>query len=281
MRVLSCFRTIRGARFALGVGLLLGLIGCGLAPTSSPVPSQAPPTLAPATDAPVGRPTAVEQAPKEAILILSPGPGSRLTSPIHLQGMSDPTFEQTLAVRLLADDGSQLASLSTTIQADAGQRGVFKVDVPFSVGQTQQAFLQVFATSPRDGGVTHLASVGVQLASGGSADIRPAEPHAEQIAIRQPQPGEAVGGGRLHVAGFGLAGFEQTLVIDVYDAQGNQLAEQPVIVKAPDLGQPGPFEADVSYALAQPGPGRVVVRDVSPAFGGDTHLASVEVRLQP
>jgi hypothetical protein len=276
VRVFRYFRTINNARFVLGVGLVLGLIGCGLVPTSTLVPSQAPPTGMAA-----GQPTAAGQRPEETILILSPGPGSRLTSPIHLQGMSDPTFEQTLAVRLLADNGSQLASVSTTIQADAGQRGAFKVDIPFSVGQTQQGFLQVFATSPRDGGVTHLASVGVQLASGGSADIHPAEPHAEQIAIRQPQPGETVSGGRLHVAGFGLGGFEQTLVIDIYDAEGNQLAEQPVMVKAPDLGQPGPFEADLSYTLAQPGPGRVVVRDVSPAFGGDTHLMSVEVRLQP
>ncbi len=63
--------------------------------------------------------------------------------------------------------------------------------------------------------------------------------------------------------------------------KGNQLAEEPVIVNAPDLGQPGPFEADLSYMLDQPGTGRVVVRDVSPAFGGDTHLASVDVRLQP
>jgi len=260
---------------------MLGLIGCGPAPTSTLVPSQAPPTLAPATDTAVGLPTAAGQRPEEAILILSPGPGSRLTSPIHLQGTSDPTFEQTLAVRLLADDGGQLASLSTTIQADAGQRGAFEIDIPFSVSQPQQAFLQVFATSPRDGGVTHLASVGVQLASGGSPDVHPVQPHPEQIAIRQPQAGAIVSGGSLHVAGFGLAGFEQTLVIDVYDAEGNQLAEHPVIVNAPDLGQPGPFEADLSYTLAQPGPGRVVVRDVSPAFGGDTHLASVEVKLQP
>lgn len=281
MCVFRCFQTINRARSVLVFGLMLGLIGCGPVPTSTPVPSQAPPTLAPATDAAGAQPTAAGQRPEEAILILSPGPGSRLTSPIHLQGTSDPTFEQTLAVRLLAADGSPLASSSTTIQADAGQRGPFEMDIPFSVAQTQQAFLQVFASSPRDGGVTHLASVGVQLAAGGSEDIHPAEPHAEQITIRQPRPGETISDGQLHVAGFGLAGFEQTLVIDVYDAEGNQLAERPVIVKAPDLGQPGPFEADLSYTLAQAGPGRVVVRDVSPAFGGDTHLSSVEVRLQP
>ncbi len=263
----------------LAISLTLGLIACGSAPTT--VPSAAPSIPAPATDKPAAPATDVGQRPDEAILILSPGPGSRLTSPIQLQGMADPAFEQTLEVRLLADDGSQLAARPTIIHADAGQRGPFELDVPFSVGQPRQAFLQVFSSSPRDGGVTHLASVGVQLAPSGSPDVRPAQSHPEQVAIRQPQVGATVGGGRLHVEGFGLAGFEGTLLIAVYDAEGNRLDEQPVIVNAPDMGQPGPFEADLNYNLAQPGPGRVVVRDVSPAFGGDTHLASVEVRLQP
>jgi hypothetical protein len=218
---------------------------------------------------------------EEAILIRSPGAGSHLTTPIQLRGQADPTAEQTLGVKLLAADGSELASLTTTIQADVGQRGSFDVEIPFTVSQPRQAFIQVFATSPRDGGVIHLASVGVQLAPDGAPDVRPAEAHPEQIAIRQPQAGETIAGGVLHVEGFGVAGFEGTLVIDLYDAGGDKLAEQPVIVAAPDMGQPGSFDADLSYNLTRPGPGRLVVRDVSPAFGGDVHLASVEVTLKP
>ncbi|HLC04664.1 MAG TPA: hypothetical protein VJK02_16640 [Anaerolineales bacterium] len=62
---------------------------------------------------------------------------------------------------------------------------------------------------------------------------------------------------------------------------GNVVASQAVIVNAPDLGQPGPYTADLPYGVAASGPGRVVVRDVSPAFGGDVHPASVEVDLKP
>jgi hypothetical protein len=47
------------------------------------------------------------------------------------------------------------------------------------------------------------------------------------------------------------------------------------------MGQPGPFAADIPYTLTAAGPGRIQVRDLSPAFGGDTHLNSVEVTLQP
>jgi hypothetical protein len=262
------------------LGLAIGLAGCGPQPqppataTVALIPSQAAPTASPTTgsDIPAG---------DEAILILSPGPGSRLVNPIHLSGEADPTFEQTLGVRLLADDGTELASLTTTIQADAGQRGAYEVDIPFDLGQPHQAFIQVFAASARDGGITHLASVGVQLAAEGAPDIRPGQTHPEQITILEPRLGATISGGRLHVAGYGWAGFEQTLVIDVYDEMGQKIGEQPVIINAPDMGQPGSFEADVVYDLGQAGPGRVVVRDVSPAFGGDVHLTSVEVMLQP
>ena len=37
---------------------------------------------------------------------------------------------------------------------------------------------------------------------------------------------------------------------------------------------------DVPYSLASASTGRIVVRGVSPAFGGDVHRASVEVTLE-
>ncbi len=217
----------------------------------------------------------------EAILILQPGPASHLTSPIHIEGLADPTFEQTLVVRLVLIDGTEVASLPTTIAADVGQRGPFEADLFFNVPGGGNAFIQVYSQSPRDGGVTHLASVGVTLVSSGPTTVVPVKAHPEDIAIAQPQPAQTVSGGLLHVEGVALASFEQTLLIELYDADGNVVASQPVIVAAPDLGQPGPFVADIPYSVTASGPGRVVVRDVSPAYGGDVHLASVEVDLNP
>jgi hypothetical protein len=219
--------------------------------------------------------------PAEAILILQPGPASHLISPIHVQGIADPTFEQTLVVRLVLIDGTEVASLPATIAADVGQRGPFEADLPFNVPGGGIAFIQVYSQSPRDGGVTHLASVGVTLISSGPATVVPMKAHPEDIAIAQPQSAQSISGGILHVEGIALASFEQTLLIELYDFDGNVVASQPVIVTAPDLGQPGPFVADLPYSVAASGPARVVVRDVSPAYGGDVHLASVDVDLNP
>lgn len=237
------------------------------------------PELPTSTPAPTGT-AEPDERPEEAIQILQPGPGSRVVSPIRLSGIADPTFEQSLAVTLLLADGTELVTVPTQIQADIGQRGPFSVEIPFSITGEQQGFVQVYADSARDGGIIHLASVGVTLAEDGAENIIVAEPGPERIFISSPGQGEAISGGTAHIEGFALAGFEQTLVVDVLDQEGNVIGSQPLIVQAPDLGQPGPFEADVPYTLTTPGAGRIVVRDPSPAFGGDVHVNSVEVTLE-
>ncbi len=230
----------------------------------------------------VDPPNQVTEQPEEAILIREPGPGSRIVNGVlRVAGEADPTFEQNLVIRLLLVDGTELALLPTTIQADIGARGSFAVEVPFAVSGEQQAFVQVYATSARDGGVTHLSSVGLTLADSGDEQIVLVEAHPERIQISQPALGDTISGGMVTVAGTALASFEQTLVVEVLDEAGEVLNSQPIIVAAPDLGQPGPFSLELAYEVATAMPGRIVVRDPSPAFGGDVHLASVEVRLEP
>ena len=224
--------------------------------------------------------------PEEAILILAPGNGSRLVGQVHVEGIADSTFEQTLViqvVRLGEGDPQVLVQQPVMIQAELGQRGPFAAEIPFVFdgAAEQPGEVRVFATSARDGGVTHLAAAHVTLASSGESDIRPAEAHAERIVITSPVVTEVVVGGTAHVAGIGLASFEQNLVVELYDAEGQLIGSAATTVSAAEYGVPGPFAVDVAYTLGAAGPGRVVVRDPSPAFGQTLHLASVEVRIEP
>ena len=214
-------------------------------------------------------------------MILSPGPGSVITSPVTVSGIADPAFEQTVVVRIFTIDGTELALTPTTIQADIGTRGPFSVDVPFTIGADINGFIQVFVESARDGGITHLETVGVMLSAAGPASIAPGAAYPEQIFIEVPTLGQTIAGGTVHVRGFALASFEQTLVVDVYDQAGILVGTEPIMTSAPDIGLPGPFDAIVSYVVASSGPGRIVVRDPSVAYSGDYHISSVEVILAP
>lgn len=311
---------VKQFRFILIALILTLIIGCDVAdqPTNIPqtaAPGQTPVTLPPTptlasavpttavqpTDVPstqavppgptsLPEATAITQPPaaptqialtsQEKILIQEPGPGWRLTSPIHVSGMADPTFEQNLVVRLLTAEGSELALVPVTIAADNGQRGPFSVDIPFSVSGEQQAFLQVYAASARDGGVTHLSSVGIRIADSGPEERPAFTPLNERIVIDQPAFNAAVSGGFVHIQGVALASFEATLVVELLDESGNIIGSEPVLVQAPDIGQPGFFEANISYPGGTTGPGRIVIHDISPAFGGDVHLASIEIQFE-
>jgi hypothetical protein len=270
-------------RIGIILAVLLGLVACqpGLVATPTPTMGSGLISTQPAVIPSQSVSPPENETVPEVILILEPGPGSRLVSPLHVAGIADSTFEQNLVVRLLLDDGSELALMPTTIQSELGQRGEFELEIPFSVSGERQAFIQVFSSSPRDGGITHLASTGVLLADTGSADIRPVEAFPERIQITNLAPGDSLSGGTAHVEGFALASFEQTLVVDILDEDGTIVGSQPLIVDSPEWGQPGPFQVDVPYSVTTSGAGRIVVRDPSPAFAGDVHSASIEVQLNP
>jgi hypothetical protein len=262
-------------KLAPALALVVMLAGCVPTPLGALLPSQT-----------AGSTPSQEALPDEAILILAPGPGSRLVEQVHVEGVADSTFEQTLVLQLVALGGDEpkiLVQEPVMIQAELGQRGEFATDIDLSLAgaSEQPGQVNVFSTSPRDGGVTHLASVPVTLAPNGSSDVRSAEEHPEQVVITSPSPGAVVRGGRAHVEGIGLASFEQNLVAEVYDAQGGLIGRAPMTVSAPEYGVAGPFAGDVPYQLSVAGPGRIVVLDPSPAFGQTLHLASVEVQIEP
>jgi len=184
-------------------------------------------------------------------------------------------------VRLDDESFTVLAQQTVTIGAEAGQRGPFTADLDFIVdpGAERPGAINVYATSPRDGGVTHLASVQVTLAGSGAEIVRDGESHEERIAVSAPAAGATLSGGSAHVQGFGWASFEQTLLVEIVDVTGVVIGSAPVIVQGPDVGWPGPFAVDVPYSLSAAGPGRVIVRDISPAFGQTLHETTVDVDL--
>ncbi|HSV86289.1 MAG TPA: Gmad2 immunoglobulin-like domain-containing protein [Levilinea sp.] len=264
---------------------LIALVGCQVqAPTPTPTPTQPDPTatVAAPTPAPQITPEVEEPAlPDEAIMILSPGSGSRVTNPIRLSGEANSTFEQNLVIRVLQDDGVLLLETHTTIQAEMGQRGPFEAEFNLPLEEERNVFIQVLDVSARDGGVTHLSSVGLMFSPTGPEEIVVRTPQPEQIVIFTPQMRDTLRGGVVVVEGFGWASFEQTLVVEVYDGNNTMIGQTPVMVQSLEHGVPGPFQAEVAYTLAAPGSGRVVVRDISPAHGDSSHVSSVEVQLEP
>ncbi len=76
--------------------------------------------------------------------------------------------------------------------------------------------------------------------------------------------------------------FEATLGAMLKDAQGNLLAQIPVMVHSPDVGQGGPWSEHLTFtAPAQAQEGTLEVFDASAKDGSITSIARVKVRLVP
>ncbi len=230
---------------------------------------------------PDDHPVTIVPRDQEAIVIEEPGPGSRVTSPLVVRGVSDPAQHQEIVARLVYDDGTVAFEQPVRIDAPLGQRGAYEATIPFSVSGERQAFVQMLMRSARDGRITNLSSVGLTLADSGPEEIVTRQAEPARVTIYQPARNSTVSGGMVTVSGFGLASFEQTLVVEIHDEMGNTIVMEPIMVDAPDLGQPGYFSVDVAYTVDETNNGRIVVRDPSVVFGGDVYVTSVAVTLEP
>jgi hypothetical protein len=237
----------------------------GVQPTSIPAATQSP---------------SIDSDAKESIAITLPLPGQGLNGSIHIEGISDPTFEQTLGVLVRDQTGNVIANGSTRINADAGQRGKFSGDVSIPNGADQPGRIVVYSTSARDGGPTHLASLDVELNSTKPSNITAlSSDRVESIVITSPAPNASIGKS-VTISGVSDPTFEQTLVVEVRDANNHQLGRAAAHINA-DVGQRGSFSIDVPFQVSTAQPGRIVVYSLSARDGLTVHLNSVEVNLQP
>jgi hypothetical protein len=284
------------------VSLLIQISACASPSATQPatftpsVPLPEDPTYTPyviTATAPAVTMTPMEGGALEAILMGSPGPGSRVASPVTVQGQSRPTFEQNLVVAVYGENGEQLALQPTTIQAPFPEAGEFSTGIAFLVAAEQPGRISVYETSAMDGGILHLSSVEVTLLPSGAAQIDPAPFHFESILISVPQATAQVGGGIVTVSGFSDYYFEANLGLvlcggggssapnELCGTEDNILTAGNAFIDSADLGQPGPFSGELSYTITEPTPARIVVYAASPRDGGLLHLASIPITLLP
>jgi hypothetical protein len=244
---------------------------------TAPAPTPFPTPTFPLTHTPT-----LPHIQDESILILAPGPGSQITSPVSIAGISNPTFENNLVIEIQDERGNVLGSATTIINADLGQRGPFELSLEFSPPDSPKAGrITVADYSARDGHLVHFSTVPVTLLpSGAVADLQPGSEHAEEIAILSPAHSDVVSGGVVQVSGVAAPAFEQSLSLAVLDANGVIVGIGSATIQA-GAGQPGRFEGEVQYSVSGEQPGAIQVFAVSARDGGLIHLSSVEVTLRP
>jgi hypothetical protein len=97
-----------------------------------------------------------------AILVESPIIGARVSSPVTVSGTAN-VFEATVSLRILDENGKEIAHTFTTATCGTGCRGDYSVSVPFNVDHEQQGTIEVFESSAKDGSAINVVSIPVIL----------------------------------------------------------------------------------------------------------------------
>lgn len=264
--------------------IILTTLACGFeggAFGSTPMPSGANRVMVPAigSSSPSSAAPDMTQAPVEAILITSPQPGQGTRGTVRIEGLSDPAIAQQLNVLVRNAQGTVIATTRPVIQARPDQRSAFSAEVALPPDVSRQTGrVQVYAVSPTNNGVTHLASVEVELNGDAPATAVPIDPQTpEAITLIFPSPNAEVKG-VVRVAAATMLGPK--IVVEVLDANNQAVGrvEQTAELTA---GLPAQVMVEVPIKVSAAGPGRVLVYVVNARDGATEHLSSVEVNLIP
>lgn len=220
--------------------------------------------------------------PQERLAILSPGPGSQVTSPFTVSGRSGPSYQNRVRIRLIGEDGRVITQRLTYLWAPPGHSGVFTTEVSFRIEAVAEAArLEVSTEDTRSARLGHLTTVDLVLLSVGAPRIYPALHGPERLAILSPGEGASVSGGTVRVRGAGWAEADVPIMVQLLDRYGAVLASAEARLTSPAVGQLGTFEVDIAYHIPYAQYAWVAAFEGTSDGAGLVHFSSHEIWLQP
>lgn len=85
-----------------------------------------------------------------AIVLETPKPGANLTSPVTVAGTAS-VFEGTVQIRIIGEDGEEIASTFTTATEGAPGRGEFSKSIAFRVPAAQEGLIEAYEADAASG----------------------------------------------------------------------------------------------------------------------------------
>ena len=306
------------ALFVIGLALWLAAVGCTAPTTPPPAPTLAttpatPPATATPSPSPVPSPTATPRpletvvqgarvtpftvawptptatrqvVPTLAILtyapvhIFTPGPESRVTSPIHVRFQVQVKGVRVMHIELVGEDGRLLFRQVERFRAGAkGWRG-YDMEIPFEIrAESELGRLQIFLRDEENHPLFQQA-IPLVLLRHGHADIIPKETWAAPIVILEPRTGEQIQGGQLTVRGYAIptTGLVEVLLLG---DDGRVWYTRATSVSDPDPQGYGQFEVTIPYQVEGTHLVYIIVQEYGKRVPGLMYLNHTWVYLAP
>ncbi len=293
---------------------LLGLLAGCAAPASSPIPTAIPPEFLPTviaqtaesanfagtqtaaalsalvtptntrrptstiTPAPTFTITSIPGHKQAAILITSPGPMSKVVSPINLKMDIITGKSELVQVDLYGEDGRLLTrTLKRNVPTSTG--GVLQnIQISYEIRAAAELGRLSISTQDEHGRVQSLNSVRLLLLSSGVNEITTPGNPSEPVRVFNPTSKESPSGGILNLR-MDLWPFNiQPVIIELIDPEGKSLGLRVIAVSHLD---PQIVETTIPYDISEPVSARLTIRQDDDRIAGLFYLYSQEVLLTP
>jgi hypothetical protein len=237
-----------------------------------------PSTLQPATPTPAESPTSDPGKPLAAIQVFTPGPLSRVLSPLQANLLVIAGESGRVEIALFGQDGRLLGrSLLAASANPTGDR--LAVQLPFEIRAAEEAgYLQV-STRNAKGRIQSLTTVPLQLLSLGENQVNPAgDAIYERVRFSSPSPQFVASGGVLEIECQMLPYNRQPVVMDLITEAGTILSSRIVDVSGAEWQ---PLETTLPFRVSTTTRARLYLHQADDVLGGNGYLFSQSVVLNP
>jgi hypothetical protein len=250
-------------------------VALALTPTLDPTNTPRP-TLSP-TPQPTFTQTTIPGHDPAAIQIFTPGPMSKVVSPILLRMNIVVGESEKMQVDLYGEDGRLLARNVKKVPPSG--RGVpQQIRIPFEIRATAEVGRITISTEDKAGRIQYLNSVRVLLLSSGSNEITPAGNPSEPVGIYGPLEEDIILGGVLNFRGDVWPFNLNPVILELVGPEGKSLGLRLLTIE--ELS-PKMFETTIPYRVFVPTPARLTIRQEDDRIEGLFYVFSQEVLLNP
>jgi hypothetical protein len=293
---------------------LLGLLAACAAPTATPVPTPYPPEYLPtvialtanaaniaatetaSASAPTAEPTntpepTITPSPAPtftattipghnlgAIRFVSPGPMSKVISPIQLNLYVIAGASQRVQIDLYGEDGRLLGRQLHNNVLLTTEGAILFIKMPFEIRAAAEVGRITVSTLDKEGRIQSLNSLRLLLLSSGVNEITTPGNPSEPAAIFSPVEGATISGGVVRFKGDVWPFSLQPVVLELVDVTGRSLGLRIINL---DQTNPQLIETTIPYKVTESTEARLVVRQDDDRMPGVFYVYTQEIFLSP
>ena len=265
---------------ALTAESLASPVSVSSTPTASLAPTITPTfTLTPSPTPTASRtPTPGPLAPLPPIRILSPGPMSKIISPVELKAYVQPGADNRYMIELLGEDGRLLFREVRRHQIYLTEGVYTNIKIPFETRAAAELGRLQITTVDKFGRLREVHSVHLLLLSVGTNDINIGDGEYARASFHYPESGDEISGGTLAVTGEFQPFNNNPVAFELLDEEDKTIGLRVINMEA---GVRAPFETTIPYDVDETTSARLIIRQADEKFEGTVFLHSLTIILNP